>query len=381
MHPRSLTGGRNSENAPPAWLAPQCTRIAQQCARAPTCHSAAPRLYFLSNDELLQLLAQTRNVQAVQPHMAKCFDGIRRLDFGEEPRSSDIYAMLSGALHGFVALPPVPGSIARALLVRSQLLHACRRPHAAAGEGERVSLGKVVKARGSVEVWLGAVEAAMVATLRRHAKQGAATYGEDPRTEWVLRQPAQLVLAVSQVFWCADVEEALAAGPQGARDALAALYQVRIARVRVVHACYACMHRMLHVPACERRSCCCCCLQANMAQLGELTRLVRIELPLLARRLLGALMTIDVHGRDVVGALLAKGVSSASDFDWQMQLRYYWEEEDLVVRQVGGGCRARRGCRTRRARPHAHAFAASLCGARLGACCCSLTPSANWLHC
>lgn len=84
-----------------------------------------PRFYFLSNDELLEILAQTKNVQAVQPHMGKCFDGIRRLDFGEDPKSIDIYAMISG-------------------------------------EGEKVALGKNLKARGNVEKWLGDVEASMI---------------------------------------------------------------------------------------------------------------------------------------------------------------------------------------------------------------------------
>ena len=37
-----------------------------------------------------------RLLQAVQPHMGKCFDGIRRLDFGEDPKSTDISAMISG---------------------------------------------------------------------------------------------------------------------------------------------------------------------------------------------------------------------------------------------------------------------------------------------
>lgn len=131
-----------------------------------------PRFYFLSNDELLDILAQTRNPQAVQPHLSKCFDAIKSLEFSNEPKSIDIFAMLSP-------------------------------------EGERISFPKAVKARGNVEAWLSQVEENMFSTVKKLVKTGLADYDDASRSSWLLDHSGQVVLTVTQILWSKEVTECL----------------------------------------------------------------------------------------------------------------------------------------------------------------------------
>ena len=63
----------------------------------------------------------------------------------------------------------------------------------------------------------------------------------------------------------------------------------------------------------------------------SIVRLVRGPLSKVHRSTLGAMLTLDVHCLTVIRDLAAMKIESADDFEWQSQLRYYWEENNLNV--------------------------------------------------
>jgi dynein heavy chain, axonemal len=140
-----------------------------------TKRAAFPRLYFLSNDELLEILSQAKDPTAVQPHLRKCFENISRLEFSPD------------------------------LLITAMF----------SSENERVEFCKHFHPRGNVESWLLEVETVMKRSVKETLKAALAAYSKTPRTEWVQTWPGQLVLAGSQVFWTRDVTHALEEGPTG----------------------------------------------------------------------------------------------------------------------------------------------------------------------
>ena len=136
---------------------------------------AFPRFFFLSNDELLEILSETKDPLRVNPFLSKCFEAIAELEFDENLNIKSMYS----------------------------------------GERENVKLQTFPnpnKAGGNVEVWLVEVEAAMKETVKFNTKESVMAYAKEPRTSWVLKWPGQVVLCVTQIYWTKEVNDAIVAG-------------------------------------------------------------------------------------------------------------------------------------------------------------------------
>ena len=132
-----------------------------------------PRFFFLASDDLLMLLAQTKDPRAVQPHMDKCFEGIQRVIFTDDEKVS---GMVSAEQEEVFFLRKVD-----------------------VNEGNK---------KGNVEVWMLEIEEIMIKTLKTKTKEANVDYQKTDMESWVDKWPGQIVLAVDQINWTRGVENA-----------------------------------------------------------------------------------------------------------------------------------------------------------------------------
>ena len=136
---------------------------------------AFPRFYFLSNEELLEILSETKDPLRVQPFLKKIFEGINKIHFEED---LTVTAMISA-------------------------------------EGEQVQLRNTFNpssAGGNVERWLIDLKASMRDSVKHVTKQSFDAYATTDRNKWVIEWPGQVVICVDSLYWTDETEEAISDG-------------------------------------------------------------------------------------------------------------------------------------------------------------------------
>ena len=110
-----------------------------------------PRFFFLSDEELLDILANSENKEVIQGFLKALFDGLVKLKIDE----------FDGA----------DGMISK--------------------EGEVVPFAKIVKSMKEIETWLNKIQEEMKATVLKNLRVGLKELqeGKIERKAWVLRHP------------------------------------------------------------------------------------------------------------------------------------------------------------------------------------------------
>ncbi|XP_025080372.1 dynein heavy chain 2, axonemal-like isoform X3 [Pomacea canaliculata] len=225
-----------------------------------------PRFYFISNDDLLEILGNTKNPENIQPHMKKLFDNIKSLKITCERDKWKVAGMTSS-------------------------------------EGEHVPFEKFMYIDGPVESWLCEIEQSMRWTLKEVLKNTRQALKKmlSKRDKWIKDWPGQLCITASQIQWTWDVTRAL--------------IQVKETGER---------HPL------KRQK------KKEVKMLSKFSEAIRGNLTKNQRNKIVALVTIEVHARDIVEKLYKSGCKDVNAFDWMSQLRLYWDKEldDCVVRQT-----------------------------------------------
>ena len=66
--------------------------------------------------------------------------------------------------------------------------------------------------------------------------------------------------------------------------------------------------------------------------------MIRLSLETVLRLRVIGIVTKEIHGRDILERLIRTQTLDIQAFEWQMQLRFYWEKheqsEDCIIRQT-----------------------------------------------
>ncbi|GCB75013.1 hypothetical protein scyTo_0020305, partial [Scyliorhinus torazame] len=145
----------------------------------------------------------------------------------------------------------------------------------------------------AAQAWLCDVERTMRFTLKDLLKDSRLALKKmlTKRDKWVKDWPGQMLITSSQIQWTTDVTKALVtAKEQGEKKPVRVVKRKQVSMLR----------------------------KYSEAIRGNLTKIMRLKVV--------ALVTVEVHARDVIDKLYKLGCMDVTAFDWLSQLRLYWDK-------------------------------------------------------
>lgn len=127
-----------------------------------------PRLYFLSDADLMDLLAMARHPERTDSHVCKLFDGVSRVQV--------------------TSLGDATGAVGHL--------------------GEVLPFAKGFRARGDVEKWMVQFERSLFDFVRTSCMQSLLSYGAPRFVEWATSHPLQCVTLTEHVAWTQKIHSA-----------------------------------------------------------------------------------------------------------------------------------------------------------------------------
>lgn len=154
-----------------------------------------PRFYFVSDEDLMKILAQTKDPTLIQGHLSKCFEGINRVKFNDKNE------------------------------IISEMISA---------DGEAVTLYENIDVmqevcHGKVEVWLTFLEEMMIKTMKIVAMKCREDYHEkigkgQKRLDWLQSSwPGQVIQIIDQEIWTSEVEKCIISSEEEINNYLSVL--------------------------------------------------------------------------------------------------------------------------------------------------------------
>jgi len=138
-----------------------------------TKRSIFPRFYFISNEELVEILSLSHQPDLIQIHLKKLFDNIKNL---------------------------------RLLTKKSILANGI-----ISNENEEINLISTLSLEGNVENWLKELETKMQITVHEYLKNclSALKLQLTKRDKWIKEWPSQCCITASEIEWTLSTTKAL----------------------------------------------------------------------------------------------------------------------------------------------------------------------------